>query len=249
MRLTKKSDWRYQNHNVGGFDRLRAEQPWMEIVRGILPKSAASFIELGCAPGTVSACIAEERPWDCWGIDYSEDAETYVQTMSAVGIDARLVKADLFDVELDREFDIVGSFGLIEHFRDASLEAILSLHHSLARPGGLVVIEVPNFTGAQYFFHYAFDRPNLLLHNLDAMSTDVFNWFSDKGYTEQYCNFVGEFRVWGTSGMTPGTLSSKIASAILRSTNACSSVLARIGMPVCGAGFSPALLYIGQKPY
>ena len=45
---------------------------------------------------------------------------------------------------LNGRFDVVMSFGLAEHFQSAERERVVGRHFDLARPGGLVVISVPN---------------------------------------------------------------------------------------------------------
>lgn len=56
-----------------------------------------------------------------------------------------LTKGDITD-EIQRQFDVVYSVGLIEHFRDRMIKKIIGAHFQLCKTGGLVVICVPTPT-------------------------------------------------------------------------------------------------------
>jgi hypothetical protein len=53
-------------------------------------------------------------------------------------------EGDVWMAELPRQYDVVLSAGLIEHFSD--LRAIVVRHAAYARPGGWVVVTVPDWT-------------------------------------------------------------------------------------------------------
>jgi SAM-dependent methyltransferase len=58
--------------------------------------------------------------------------------------------------------------GVIEHFDDPSL--LIEAHLRLAKPGGLVVIAIPNYSGKHLTLQSIFDSENLKIHNLNLMS-------------------------------------------------------------------------------
>ena len=51
--------------------------------------------------------------------------------------------ADIRDLSCGREFDIVLSVGLIEHFPDQHKPLVLDLHRRFLKPGGLVIMTTP----------------------------------------------------------------------------------------------------------
>jgi len=58
----------------------------------------------------------------------------------------RYIEADAFSVRADRQFDVVYSVGLIEHFGENELQRLVALHREWAAPRGLVIIVVPTPT-------------------------------------------------------------------------------------------------------
>lgn len=250
MRLTEKSRWTYQGPPLSRreAEAIIARDAWVPVVRDLLPDRPLDMIELGCAPGYLSAAVMLDRPWTPFGIDYSDDCNLYLETLRGLGMNPTLFKRDLFGEKLDRKFDAVCSFGLIEHFRGRTLEELLAIHDDYLAPGGYLVILVPNFTGYQYFWHYLFDRPDLDNHNVDVMQPATFAWFEQRGYQTLYNDYTGYFRVWGNSSWTFTWLTGKAVAALSKAISAVSGAAAQIGLQLRGRSFSPYLLYIAQKP-
>ena len=100
--------------------------------------------------------------------------------MNKYGIkDYKYIKMDFLNYLSTKKYDVVSSFGFIEHFCDTA--DILLRHLDILRDGGYLVITVPNFKGMQYFYHRLFDWENLRLHNTDnAMSKRFFKSFFEK---------------------------------------------------------------------
>lgn len=107
-------------------------------------KPEASVIELGCAPGSILMRIHRLRPrYRLSGLDYSKRGlEIARDRFKKTGLDIALFEDDVRKFSSPELFDIVLSFGLIEHYEDA-LE-ILKCHKRLAGPGGLVGVTIPN---------------------------------------------------------------------------------------------------------
>jgi hypothetical protein len=62
------------------------------------------------------------------------------------------------------------SLGFVEHFRD--LDAVFARHRELVRPGGTVVVTVPNFQGLNRVVQRVCDPDWLELHNNAAMGVE-----------------------------------------------------------------------------
>jgi hypothetical protein len=249
MRLTDKGRWGYK-HAVITPAELQAiiqRDEWIRIVREKLPDSELDFLEIGAAPGNCSAAMCHDRPWRPVGIDYSDDADKYLETLAAFGKNAELFKFDFLEQTLDRQFDIVMSAGVIEHFRGKSLTDVITQHDRYLRRGGYVVINVPNFTGFQYLWHYALDRPDLDNHNIDAMRLDTFELFGELGYETLFLDYVGVMRLWGNSSWTGSWFGGKVAAGLGVGLSALARGLDRGGLRLSGRSFAPHLLYIGRK--
>jgi SAM-dependent methyltransferase len=250
MRLTQRADWTgrpiLQDRETA--HRVFAREEWMKVIRDALPDTPLDVLELGCAPGFLGAILFEGTPWRPFGIDYAEDADQYCESFRRIGKTATLYQGDLFDIELNRQFDVVCSFGLIEHFGENELDRVLALHDQFTRPGGYVVILVPNFTGVQYLWHHAFDRPNLDSHNVGTMTLKTFDLFDKLNYRTLFKGFHGQFRVWGNSSWTRNWFTGKSVAALSHLISKSSRVLRQAGVKLTGASLSPYILYIGQRP-
>lgn len=82
------------------------------------------------------------------GVDYSEEGCKMARdALAREGIRGRVFFDDVFSNSFQKEhggsFDIVVSFGFLEHFYDP--RGAIAIHLNLVRKGGFVIIEVPNY--------------------------------------------------------------------------------------------------------
>ena len=54
------------------------------------------------------------------------------------------------------------------------VDLIVDKHINALKPGGTLILEVPNFSGIQYVLHLLLDRTNLDRHNTDIMNKKFF---------------------------------------------------------------------------
>ena len=249
MNLTEKERWRYGADwgSRSAIDIVKKRDEWLGVVRGILPDGPLSYLELGCAPGLYTAALVEGTRWDISGIDYSDDAELYIDTLAVVGKQATLHHVDMFVERVCEQFTIVCSFGLVEHFRGSALDEVFQLHDTYVEDGGYIVIHMPNFTGFQYFWHYLFDRPDLDNHNVDVMQPAAMKWFEQRGYEILFNDYVGAMRLWGNSGWLRFRLVSKLVAGLAVGLSKVALLLDAIGVRLRGRSWSPALLMIARK--
>jgi SAM-dependent methyltransferase len=128
--------------------------------------------ELGCAPGKILAWVAAALGADTSGLDYSERGIAWSRTLfEKLGIPADLRCEDVFRTTLPSgSYDLVYSAGLIEHFDDP--RAIVRAHVALAKPGGKVIVAIPDYGGIYGRVQRWLDPANLAIHNLGIMSPD-----------------------------------------------------------------------------
>jgi len=176
------------------------------------------WIELGCSPGYVSALLLKRIPFVPFGVDFSRTAYLYKQTMAQVAkIEATLFHTDLRDFAPESPFDVVMSYGLIEHFVDP-LE-ILEHHLRLCRSGGLIVVALPHFRKLQWVYHRVFDHSDLRRHNLKVMVLDPFQDFSEKHDLDVLSlRHVGRMSFWNVDDTGPQLVAAlrKAVSLIVR---------------------------------
>jgi len=100
------------------------------------------ILEIGCGTGVNSILMASLGA-RVSVIDYSEEALEVVKKMSE-GLDIELVHMDMFKSDIENEFDIVHSEGVVEHYLVPQRQEILDIHTRAAKRKGKVLIIVPN---------------------------------------------------------------------------------------------------------
>jgi 2-polyprenyl-3-methyl-5-hydroxy-6-metoxy-1,4-benzoquinol methylase len=126
-------------------------------------------LEIGFAPGKLLSFVAKVLHAKVAGIDYAEGGTRFAsQLFQALGIEGDMRCEDVFSTTFQLgTFDFVYSVGLVEHFDDP--REIVRKHVELAKPGGTVLILVPNYGGLYGRLQRYFDLDNLSVHNLDIM--------------------------------------------------------------------------------
>ncbi|OHB60351.1 MAG: hypothetical protein A2167_00340 [Planctomycetes bacterium RBG_13_46_10] len=108
-------------------------------------RDSIDVLELGCAPGTMLERIYRLRPQHrLHGIDFSIDGiEMCRARLKAKRIPATVYHGDIRTIELPPIYQMIVSFGLLEHFQDPI--EVLHCHCRFLAPGGIVLVTVPNF--------------------------------------------------------------------------------------------------------
>ena len=111
-------------------------------------RRSSTFLEVGCAPAKFLVYFHQVFGWEVAGIEKSEPGLAMSEALlEANGVKARLYAGDIFEVEPDRQYDVVGAFGLVEHFEDP-----LPCYRVMVRwlrPGGAMIVTVPNLLGPE----------------------------------------------------------------------------------------------------
>lgn len=123
-----------------------------QIFRALTPAldESLSVIELGAGDSMWLPFLAKRYPAKRFaGLDYAEAGCSRLRArLQAAQANADVTCADLFDppVALVGEFDLVVSFGVVEHFK--RLADVLSAKARFVRPGGQLFTLIPNMAGA-----------------------------------------------------------------------------------------------------
>jgi len=100
---------------------------------------AGSLLEVGCGNGYVLAALAATRPHlRVAGSDLSDAGLRHARARLP---HATFVRADVRTLPFDAEFDVAGAFDVLEHV--AEDEAALAAIHRALRPGGGLIVTVP----------------------------------------------------------------------------------------------------------
>lgn len=178
-------------HDVGSLGRSVVDQSyWDRHNAAIAPRYEAAHIvfgdlfdryvphagpngtcfEIGCYPGNFLVHFGRRFGYRAGGIDMTpfvlDRMRRYLEAHDVVVQD--LYQGDFLTFDAPRPYDLVCSFGFIEHFAD--FDNVLARHVDLVKPGGTLVVSCPNFRGLQYALHRLLDGTNLGRHVLGSMN-------------------------------------------------------------------------------
>ncbi|MCE5199275.1 MAG: class I SAM-dependent methyltransferase [Armatimonadota bacterium] len=152
--------------------RRNAKQALSHIEK--LTQNGGRLLDVGCFCG-LFLDVAKQYGWDCTGIEPLVMPSIYARGTFGLNIITDTLKEDSFQQEY---FDIVTAFQVFEHIVKPSEE--LKKIYQFLKPGGLIVIEVPNIETAAVSFMGRHHR-----HFVE----DHVNFFSEKtltAFVEQY---------------------------------------------------------------
>jgi SAM-dependent methyltransferase len=153
-----------------------------------------SILEIGGAPGQYLVYMARHFGYSIHCLDYSPvGCQKTQENFSLLGIPAQVYCRDLFAPDLDLpSFDIVYSLGVIEHFADPS--PVIERHLLLLKPGGILLLGVPNFGGVYQKFLRRLAPRLLSQHNLATMDLASWEpWERQFGLRPLFKGYVGGF--------------------------------------------------------
>lgn len=108
------------------------------------------------------------------------------------GILKQIIQADFLKYEPLRQYDLVLSNGFIEHF--VNYDEVLNCHLKYLKPGGAMLIMVPNKRHLRKYYGLLVDRANLRAHNLKCMRLSVFRNFAQRNILKiKHLSFYGGF--------------------------------------------------------
>jgi len=112
------------------------------------PPDGRTFCEVGCGSGTTSAALGK-LGGKITLVDISSKALAFAGGRCAqLGLDTHSIRQNGLQMGFrDETFDVVWNGGVIEHFTDDGKIALIREMWRVTRPGGLLVILVPNAHG------------------------------------------------------------------------------------------------------
>lgn len=156
--------------------------------------------EIGCYPGNFLIYLAKTFGYRVHGIDqtpYVADRLPAHLAAHDVAI-GNLHRGDFFAFEAPITYNVVCSFGFVEHFRET--EDVLHRHMALVAPGGMLIVSCPNFRRVQYLLHRVLDTENLRRHVLPAMNLSRWRRCVEQGgFTVLHAGYEGTAGFWTES--------------------------------------------------
>lgn len=195
-KLTKKIQWdnfwsKYKLKTIG------KKYLFFDILTKFLKISKLkSVLEIGCIPGNFLIAFKNNFHYKIYGLDYSHKFDKLKENLEKNNIlDFTFYNQDFLKFKTNKKWDVVCSFGFIEHFKN--YEAIFNKHLACLKKDGHLIIGLPNFRYFQYVFHKCFDKENLKIHNLKIMDLEVLRELCKKQNLKvKYLNYYKTIDLW-----------------------------------------------------
>jgi len=181
------------------------------------------LLEVGCANSAWLPYFAQEFHFKVAGLDYSEiGCEQERRVLRGAGVDGEVLCGNLFSppAAFLSAFDVVVSFGLVEHFSDTR-EVVAALG-TMLKPGGMLFTMVPNLAGSLGSIQRVLNRPVYDIHvPLDREA--LAEAHRGAGYAVQSCEYfiATSFGVCNLNGVPARSAAGVLKKAAL-------AVLARL---------------------
>ena len=197
--LTSESYWRKYWKSKLNIDKsiIGPDLLFHDILEKYIPKSdAIRFLEVGGYPGLWAIYFAKFWGADAALVDRYADRDVIKSLGLVNGINnIDVIEGDIFQLSIDKKFNVVMSAGFIEHFSDASL--VVAKHIDFLEDDGILVLTVPNFLGLNGLLQKIFDRETYNTHYLDVMyAKRLQRIVSSKGMQISYIGYYGKFAIW-----------------------------------------------------
>jgi SAM-dependent methyltransferase len=198
--LTDRSFWQsFWESRKNLIFKLKSNYVFGDLLGDIIAQNnIKNAVELGGFPGYYSIYLKKYQKIDTTLFDYFVHYGLVRELLEVNGLkdgDINIIEADLFNYKPDKLYDMVLSFGLIEHFSDTA--SIIETHLQFLKPGGVLFITLPNFTGINGWVQRKFDQENYDKHYINCMNPEFLNETCKKlGLKNIECYFHGKFTVW-----------------------------------------------------
>jgi SAM-dependent methyltransferase len=200
FKLSTKQDWKnhWKKHNlVRVIPEYYSFHQCLKKTAEKLGDSCRS-IELGGFPGCFSVYLKKYCGMDITILDYILDRQIVESLAALNGLhpgDVKVIEADVFSYLSEDAYDLVCSFGFIEHFTD--LDQVLGSHLKFMKPGGLLLVTLPNFRGINGLLQKLFDPANLAIHNLEVMDLELLRKsLTSLGMQDIQVEYYASTQVW-----------------------------------------------------
>ncbi|MGO9274995.1 MAG: class I SAM-dependent methyltransferase [Terriglobia bacterium] len=150
------------------------------------------ILELGAGGSRVLPYVARRFGYRVSGSDFSwRGCRLLGANLARQGAAGDVLCEDLFQSALRAEtFDLVYSSGLIEHFDDT--RAVLAEHFRLVRPGGALIVIVPNLQGVQGRIWKRLAPPLWSIHHVFGPE-DLASILKTLGLAQVRAGYLGSF--------------------------------------------------------
>ena len=220
----------------------------------IVEDKVKTLLEVGSGSSAWLPFLAEEYNLRVSGLDYSEiGCKICEENLKMLGINFdEIICEDVFKWDSGKRYDIIISFGVIEHFENP--EDILKIICRHLNEDGLIITIVPNLLGISGKLIKTFLPDVYVIHKI--ISKNHLKELHEKaGYECLKNDYTGFFYPlvipWSvkTNGLffKKGSLMRKVALKMLELTNAvCTKILRAAKIRFSSQYFSPFVIFVGK---
>lgn len=163
----------------------------------ITDSRSKSALEIGSFPGTYISELGE-LGYRINGIDIQpRNATDLAKWLNDQGYQiGDFVEGDVFQYKWRNKFDVVCSFGFIEHFENYL--DVIDLHAQLVKEGGTLLITTPNYRGLiQRFMHKYLAPKDYALHYIPSMNPGKWSkHLKERGFEIVFSGYFGGMNFW-----------------------------------------------------
>ena len=132
-----------------------------KLILSVSGKSQGSILDIGCGTGEFLGKM-KDTGWETRGLEPSESARNQARENFQIEVSD---PSDLFDLD-ENQFDVITMWHVLEHVH--RLHAYMDKIHEILKPGGTLIIAVPNYQSLDADFYgeewAAYDVPRHLYH-------------------------------------------------------------------------------------
>jgi SAM-dependent methyltransferase len=198
--LTDKAFWaNYWESKKDLAFEVPAAYTFHKLLKQIVDENkTATAIELGGFPGYYAIFLKKYFGVKATLFDFYVHQPVLKQVLDANQLtekDIEVIEGDLFKYQPEKQYDLVLSCGLIEHFNDT--KDIIARHLQFLKPGGTLFITLPNFTGVNGWVQRKFDMGNYEKHNISSMNPGLLaGYCKELGLKNVEASYYGKFSIW-----------------------------------------------------
>lgn len=202
IKITTKEHWQYATGRQTS--TLQPSEKYLTYFDKYLPtREDWTALEVGACPGGHLLAIALNHHYQPVALDYLSEVQSLPEKFREYGINnLDVIEADFLKFETDKKFNIVMSFGFMEHFENPA--DILDRHWELVAPGGFLVVGVPIFGPFQILLRRLVLTPEKLAWTLGAHNQEIMDLKVLRGLCETlpdcskvvFASHVREMEMW-----------------------------------------------------
>ncbi|WP_214072044.1 methyltransferase domain-containing protein [Mucilaginibacter sp. dw_454] len=244
--LTDRSFWKaFWESRIGLIFNIKRDYVFGNILGKLkADRGYKTAIELGGFPGYYAVYLKKYENMDVTLFDYFIHKGLINELLEVNGLkegDVNIIEADLFEYKPIQQYDIVSSFGLIEHFKDT--KAIIATHLPFLNTDGTLFITLPNFKSINGWVQRSFDRENYDKHYIECMDPALLaGIFKELGLKDVEAYYHGRFSMWLEN--KPGQ--SALAKAFVKTLWFAGKIVTKIA-PFESKALSPYIVVKGTK--